>query len=182
MPGVMYRITCASRAVTMNADRPAGHCHARLMYRIIGHYRFRFDETQLREDRMTNYLRFASEQGEAADVLVEVDSAEDLPITSEQNAGLRQWARNQAGEAVAVAQSGFDQAVRLAVSLNVRAFLAAADALEEPPAEMEITFGLKATGEVGNLAVGKVAGESNYQVKMTWRRPAEEQLASGGTT
>jgi hypothetical protein len=60
------------------------------------------------------------------------------------------------------------------VSLIVRAFLAAVDALDKPPAEMEITFGLKATGEVGNLAVGKVAGESNYQVKMIWRRPAEE--------
>jgi hypothetical protein len=123
---------------------------------------------QLREDRMTNYLRFASGEGGAADVLVEVAAAEDLPVASEQNAGLRQWARDQAGEAVAVAQSGFEQAVRRAVSLNVRAFLAAAEALEEPPAEMEITFGLKATGEVGNLAVGKVAGESNYQVKMVW--------------
>jgi hypothetical protein len=130
--------------------------------------------TQLREDTMTNYLRFASGEGEAADVLVEMDAAEDLPVASEQNAGLRQWARDQSGEAFAVAQSGFEQAVRRAVSLNVRAFLAAAEALEEPPAEMEITFGLKATGEVGNLAVGKVAGESNYQVKMVWRRPAEE--------
>ena len=79
---------------------------------------------------MTHYLRFASGQGEAADVLVEVDAAEDLPVAGEQNAGLRQWARNQAGEAVAVAQSGFEQAVRRAVSLNVGAFLAAADALE----------------------------------------------------
>ena len=67
-----------------------------------------------------------------------------------------------------VAQSGFEQAVRRAVSLNVQAFLAAVEALDKPPAEMEITFGLKATGEVGNLAVGKVAGESNYQVKMVW--------------
>src|SRR5208282_6064289 len=134
--------------------------------------------TQLREDRMTNYLRFASEEGEAADVLVEVDAAEDLPVASEENAGLglRQWARNQAGEAVAVAQSGFEQAVRRAVSLNVQAFLAAAEALDKPPAEMEITFGLKATGEVGNLAVGKVAGESNYQVKMIWRRGPELAL------
>ena len=123
---------------------------------------------------MTNYLRFASGDGEAGDVLVEVDAAEDLPVVGEQNAGLRQWARNQAGEVAAVAESGFEQAVRRALSLNVRAFLAAADALEKPPAEMEITFGLKATGEVGNLAVGKVAGESNYQVKMTWRRPAGE--------
>ena len=123
---------------------------------------------------MTDYLRFASREGEAGDVLVEVDGADDLPGVGEQNAGLHKWARNQAGEAVAVAQSGFEQAVRRAVGVNVRAFLAAAEALEEPPAEMEITFGLKATGEVGNLAVGKVAGESNYQVKMVWRRPAGE--------
>jgi hypothetical protein len=124
--------------------------------------------------RMTKYLRFASGEGEAGDVLVEVDAARDLPVAGEQDAGLRQWARDHAGEAVAVAQSGFEQAVRRAVSLNVRAFLAAAEALEKPPAEIEITFGLKATGEVGNLAVGKVAGESNYQVRMVWRRPAEE--------
>jgi len=123
---------------------------------------------------MTNYLRFASGEGEARDVLVEVDTAEDLPGSGEQNAGLRQWARNQAGEVTAMAQSGFEQAVRRAVSLNVQAFLAAAEALDKPPAEMEITFGLKATGEVGNLAVGKVAGESNYQVKMVWRRPVEK--------
>jgi hypothetical protein len=48
-----------------------------------------------------------------------------------------------------VAQSGFEEAVRRAVSVNARAFLAAANSLEEPPAEMELTFGLKATGEVG---------------------------------
>jgi hypothetical protein len=122
---------------------------------------------------MTSYLRFSSEEGETSDVLVELGAVEDLAVAGEQNAGLRQWARNQAGEAVAVAQSGFEQAVRRAVSLNVRAFLIAAAALEQPPAEMEIIFGLKATGEVGNLAVGKVAGESNYQVKMVWR-PAGE--------
>ncbi len=123
---------------------------------------------------MTNYLRFASGEAEAGEVWGEVDTVEDLLVAGEQNAGLPQFARKQAVAAVAVAQSGFEQAVRRAVSLNVRAFLAAADALETPPAEMEITFGLKATGEVGNLAVGKVAGESNYQVKMVWRRPAEE--------
>jgi Trypsin-co-occurring domain 1 len=140
------------------------------MYRIIGHYASGSMRAQLGGDKMTNYLQFASEEGEAADVLVEVDAAEDFPMASEENAGLLR----RAGEAVAVAQSGFEQAVRRAVRLNVRAFLAAADALEKPPAEMEITFGLKATGEVGNLAVGKVAGESNYQIKMVWRRSAGE--------
>jgi len=119
---------------------------------------------------MGDYLRFASEEGEAAGVLVEVDAAEVSPGTGEENAGLRQWARRRGDEVVAVAESGFEEAVRRAVRLNVPAFLAAAEALEKPPAEMEITFGLKGTGEVGNLAVGKVAGECNYQVKMVWRR------------
>ena len=122
---------------------------------------------------MVSYLRFSSGDGEAADVLVEVGAAEDLPEAGEQNAGLRQWTRNHADEVVEVAQSGFEEAVRRAVSLNARAFLSAAETLDERPAELEVTFGLKATGEVGNLAVGKVAGESNYQVKMTWRRPPE---------
>ena len=127
---------------------------------------------------MANYLRFASQ--DAGDLLVEVDAAEDLYGAGELNAGLRDRARNQAGEAVAVAQGGFEQAVQRAVGLNVRAFLAAAEALEEPPAEMEITFGLKATGEVGNLAVGKIAGECSYQVKMVWRHPPEGGLAGFG--
>lgn len=128
---------------------------------------------------MTSYLRLACGEREAADVFVEVDGSGSLPVAGEQNAGLRQWARDQAGEAVAVAQSGFEEAVRQAVSVNARAFLAAADALAEPPAEMEITFGLKAMGEVSNLAVGKVAGECNYQVRMVWRRPAGGQAAPG---
>jgi hypothetical protein len=119
-----------------------------------------------------SYLRFSS--GEAGEVLVEVGTGGGLPAAGEENAGLRQFARDQADQMVAVAQGGFEQAVRRVVSLNAGAFLAAADALEKPPAEMEILFGLKATGEVGNLAVGKVAGESNYQVRMVWRRPAGE--------
>lgn len=128
---------------------------------------------------MTSYLRLACGEGEAADVLVEVDGSASLPPTGEQDAGLRQWAQGQADAAAAVAQSGFEEAVRRAVSVNARAFLAAANSLEEPPAEMELTFGLKATGEVGNLAVGRVAGESNYQVRMTWRRPDGDHLAPG---
>ena len=117
-----------------------------------------------------NYLGFSS--GETGEVLIEVSAGGGLPAVGEQNAGLRQFARDQAGGVVAVAQSGFEQAVRRAVSLNAGAFVAAADALEKPPAEMEILFGLKATGEVSNLAVGRIAGESNYQVRMVWRRPA----------
>lgn len=115
---------------------------------------------------MASYLQFSSGEGE---ILVEVDEIEAALPTGEQNAGLVRWARNQAGEAVAVARSAFEEAVRHAIRLNVPPFLSAADSLEKPPAEIEITFGLKATGEVGNLAVGKLAGEYNYQVRMVWK-------------
>ena len=119
---------------------------------------------------MASYLRFETAEG---DILVETNAAAVEPEseTGEQKAGLGGWARNQAGEVIAVAQTGFEQAVRKAVAVNAQAFLAAANALNEPPAEMEITFGLKGTGEVGNVAVGKVAGECSYQVKLVWRRP-----------
>jgi hypothetical protein len=129
---------------------------------------------------MAVYLRFSSDEEEAADVLVEVDVAGNLPVAGEENAGLGRRLRDQADAVVTVAQSGFEEAVRRAVSANARAFLAAADALEKAPDEMEVTFGLKATGEVSNLAVGKVAGESNYEIRMLWRRPGQGQLASGG--
>lgn len=126
-----------------------------------------------------SYLRLASGVGEAADVWVEIDGSESSSATGEQDAGLRQRVQGRAGAAVAMAQSAFEDAVRRAVSVNTRAFLAAANALEEPPAEMEIIFGLKATGELGNLAVGKIAGESNYQVRMIWRRPDGDHPTPG---
>ena len=34
--------------------------------------------------------------------------------------------------------------------------------------EVEVTFGLKAIGEAGNFAVGKVGVEANYTVKLKW--------------
>jgi hypothetical protein len=35
--------------------------------------------------------------------------------------------------------------------------------------EMEITFGLKATGEFGNFAIGQVGAEANYTVTLKWK-------------
>jgi hypothetical protein len=122
---------------------------------------------RIERKQMSTYLRFTSDAGE---LLVEVSSREVESGPGEQNAGLRRWARDQMGDVVAVARRGFEEAVRQAIHTNVPAFLAAAEALEKPPAEMQITFGLKGTGEVGNLAVGKVAGECNYQVTMVWKR------------
>jgi hypothetical protein len=38
-----------------------------------------------------------------------------------------------------------------------------------------MTFGLKATGEVGNFAVAKACAEANYTVKLTWKREDQEE-------
>lgn len=129
---------------------------------------------------MAVYLRFTPGDGETKDVLVEVDAAGSAPVSGEEDAGLSGRALHQVGTAVTVVQSGFEEAVRRAVGVNARAFLTAAEALEKPPDEMEVTFGLKVTGELGNLAVGKVAGESNYEIRMVWRRPSADKLPPGG--
>ncbi len=44
--------------------------------------------------------------------------------------------------------------------------------LTDPPAEAEIAFSLKATGEAGYAAaaVAKAGGEATYTVTLTWRR------------
>jgi hypothetical protein len=34
---------------------------------------------------------------------------------------------------------------------------------------MEISFGLKATGEAGNVAIGKAGSEANFTVKLVWK-------------
>ncbi len=55
---------------------------------------------------------------------------------------------------------------------SLRALIAELDALKVEGAEVK--FGLKAVGEAGVFAVGKVGGEMNYEVTLQWKR-AEEQ-------
>lgn len=41
--------------------------------------------------------------------------------------------------------------------------------LHDSPAEVEVTFGLKASGELGTLVVAKAGVEASYTVKLTWK-------------
>ena len=43
--------------------------------------------------------------------------------------------------------------------------------------EAEVKFGLTATGEVGNLAIGKVGMGVNYEVTLKWKMPAPKSPA-----
>lgn len=45
------------------------------------------------------------------------------------------------------------------------------DCLEKVDAdEVEVTFGLITTGEVGNFAISKVSVEANYEITLKWKK------------
>lgn len=113
---------------------------------------------------MADYIQFTS--GDGNSLLVEVDEGEVSSQQGIQKAGLREMA----GKSVAVAQTSFEQAIQQAMRYNAQVFLQSVVNLPILPSEAEITFGLKITGEVGNVAVGKVGGETNYTIRLIWKR------------
>jgi hypothetical protein len=57
-----------------------------------------------------------------------------------------------------------------ALRVNAEAFMSEVSAIDIKPSEIEMTFGLKASGELGNFAVGKITADANYTVKMVWKK------------
>jgi len=74
---------------------------------------------------------------------------------------------------VDVVQAGkkFSEALA-SVRGSLKALVAEMDALQVDAAE--VRFGLKAVGEAGVFAVGKVGGEINYEVVLKWKKPEEK--------
>jgi hypothetical protein len=55
---------------------------------------------------------------------------------------------------------------------SLRALIMEMDSLQV--GEAEVKFGLKAVGEAGVFAVGKVGGEMNYEIILKWKKPEEK--------
>ena len=117
------------------------------------------------------YLVFDGEQGP---VLVEVEQTDLGAPTGVIKAGISDRLKDN----LARAQASFDQALASLIRGSVGGFVRAVSAMDDVPDQIEIEFGIKATGEVGNLAVGKVSGDANYTVKLTWSKP----VGRDGTT
>jgi NTP-dependent ternary system trypsin peptidase co-occuring protein len=116
------------------------------------------------------YLSFPDDDGSS--VLVEVSVEEIEPSAGVVKAGVGDRLRG----AVAAASNSLEGALSTVIRANTRAFLGAVDTLPEAPDQIEIAFAIKATGELSNLAVGKLGGEANYSVTLTWTgrgRPAD---------
>ena len=119
---------------------------------------------------MTRYIKYQTAAG--GTVLVEVEGEAALPKGGVVKAG-------RVGEAVQDAisevETKFEDAMD-AVRQNAQTIIdKVRKGLTDPPDEVEVTFGLKATGELGNFAVAKATAEANYTVKMTWKREAEQK-------
>lgn len=103
---------------------------------------------------MPKYLKYKLDDG--SELLVE------LP---EESGGIVR--AGNVGEKIEEAKQTFDQAldgVRMsALQLRKKFHDLQAD-------EVEVKFGLKATGELGNFAVGKVGVEANYEVTLKWSK------------
>jgi hypothetical protein len=121
------------------------------------------------------YLVFPGDEGP---VLVELAQSEVQPPAGVVKAGIAERVENN----LARAQATFDSALLALIRGSAGAFVRAVNALDDVPDQIEIAFGIKATGEVGNLAVGKVSGDANYTVKLTWTKPAPGAETRGVAT
>jgi hypothetical protein len=65
------------------------------------------------------------------------------------------------------------------VRTSANALLGKLQDLSQKPDEIEVTFGLAASGELGgNFFVARAGLEANYTVKLVWRN--DEAAADGG--
>ncbi len=108
------------------------------------------------------YLAFEAEGGP---ILVEV-AAQETQAGGIVKAGIGEKLQ----DGVAKAQATFERALCGLVERSAGAFVRAVNALDDPPDQVEMEFAIKATGEAGNFAVGKLSGDANYSVKLTWSK------------
>jgi len=120
---------------------------------------------------MVRYIQFTDRDGDT--FLVEINEVEIQSKGGIEKAGLKEMI----GKVIVEAQTTFEQATENVVQQNVKAFRHAVRQLAEQdqPETMEITFGLKATGEVGNVAIARGVGEANYTITLTWKRETKDK-------
>jgi hypothetical protein len=113
---------------------------------------------------MARYIKYQTDEGT---LLVEVEEGE---------AGLAKGGRlgEAVEETVEEIQVRFEDAMN-AVRQNAQVIVGKVRGLVDPPDELEVTFGLKAAGELGNFAVAKASAEANYTVKMMWKREEDKE-------
>lgn len=104
---------------------------------------------------MATFVEYELEDGTT--ILVET--------TAPQTSGITKASRDKVGNVIAQAGQKFEDAF---ASVKKSAVIVRHQLEDMRADEVEVTFGLKATGEFGNFAIGQVGGEANYTVKLKW--------------
>ncbi|HLE26501.1 MAG TPA: CU044_2847 family protein [Anaerolineales bacterium] len=118
---------------------------------------------------MTKYVEFPLESG--GSILIE--------SPDEPQKGTSGFARDDvAKEAIEKAQQSLDQSFEN-VRKSAELLVSKLRALSAPPDEMEVNFCLKASGELGHIAIGKAGAEANYTVTLRWRKEEKKEEGSG---
>ena len=116
-----------------------------------------------RVKQMRHFLEYSSSSGT---VLVEVDPVKPLPgeLVGKIGSG-----EDPTSTLIIKSRQQFESALTV-VNQTAAAFVEQVSRMVDKPSQVEITFGLKATGEAGFFAITKLAGEANFGVKLTWSR------------
>jgi hypothetical protein len=109
---------------------------------------------------MSKYIEFPIEGG--GSILIE--SPDDQPKSTSG------FSREDAPKEVAdKAVQSLDQSFE-SVRQSAELLVSKLRGLSNPPDELEINFALKASGELGNLAIGKTGADANYTITLRWRK------------
>lgn len=116
---------------------------------------------------MTKYLQFELDDGSL--LYVEIEKA---PVTGLVPSGLETTAE------IKKAEKRFEDALD-SVWSAADTLVKKMKRLPERPSEIEVTFGLTASGELGgNFFVAKAGLEANYSVKLTWKQQGKSKSSS----
>ncbi len=121
---------------------------------------------------MPNYVKFVTRDDEVIYVEIEAQDVEQPVVEGELEVAFP--GQEKVKEMITDAQDTFDDALTV-VKRNAGAFIKNIREMSDLPDEVEITFGLKADGELGNFAVAKVGVEASYTVKLTWKKETKQQ-------
>lgn len=102
--------------------------------------------------------------GDVEPFLLEVDA------DTATNAGIAKTGLTEAASKILVSgEELFRSALARAVKSNVSAFQDAISSLDQCPTDVEISFGIKVTADLGSIIISKVGSEANYSIKLTWK-------------
>lgn len=129
---------------------------------------------------MSKYIQFQTEDD--CTILIEVDEPLLETQPAKQDYGPREVEsslekiKEKVEDTIIVSQETFDQALDV-VKSNARSFIRKIKELEvDKPDEVQMSFGLKATGELGGTFVVAKAGiEASYTVTLTWKKEEKKE-------